>query len=476
MNDEMPQDRVRNDRSRDQAWILAAIASLVLGVGAGALVWMARGSQYRAEAWLLIQDRRPYIAFPGESNSQMFARTQIELVRSPVVLIETLSNSKIAQLPEIKSQEAPLEWLSDHLKVSAINGSEIYQVTFEGPDPEGSAEIVDAVLASYMSFQSQQAVQQHDNLIRLLNEQKTNRVDELGRLHAIVREKTKRATGEDPGFVSSVIVQPTQESPVHALQKELALYAIERQVYEGQLSAKKEQYASMPTSVSGAQIEQAIAVVSQVKKLRDKLAAQHVQLRALEQSMSSVEKKSAAVELKVDVAALEKSLADFEGELRTKYADDFKQAIVAEREKELTALQDKVEEQKLLESIYSVRLANARKDQERLAEHSLDLELAHSEMAHAEQVLGKIQARLTALRTEQAAPTQVSQLARATVPVDPVNQSIGPIALAALCGFLLPLFVAGIWNSQRERDEQRRANDNAETVRSAWHSPDSAPG
>lgn len=462
MNDDMPRDRLGDDRLWGQRWIWTVVASLVLGVGAGALVWMALGSQYRAEAILRIEDRRPYIAFPGESNSQMFARTQIELIRSRVVLGEILSDPKIAQLPEIKSQESPVEWLRDHIKVSALNGSELYLVTFEGPDPAGAATIVNAVMKSYWDFQLKQGSAQSEQIIKLLYSQKQERVRALERLQTEVREKTKKATGEDPGFVSSVIVQPTQESPVHALQKDLALYAIERQVYEGKLSAKKEQYASMPTSVSGAQIEQAIAVVSQVKTLRDKLAARHVQLRALEQSMSSVENKSAAVELKVDVAALEKSLADFEGELRTKYADDFKQAIVAEREKELAVLQDKVEEQKLLESVYSVRLVNARKAQERLAEHGLDVELAHSEMAHAEQVLDKIQARLTALLTEQAAPSQVSKVHNADIPVDPVSQTVGPIALTALCGFLLPLFITGIWSSQREREKQRRANGNAE--------------
>jgi len=461
MNDETPRDRVSDDQLRKQWWILALVASLVLGVSAGAMAWMVMGTQYRAEAWLKIQDRRPYIAFPSDSDSQVYVRTQLELIRHPVVLLEILSDPKIAPMPEVKSQENPVEWLRDHLQVSAVNGSELYRITFDGPDPENAATIANAVMASYLNYDKHQAGKQNREIIDLLEDQKNQRVRALERLQAIVREKTVQATGHDPGHVGPSKLYLTQESPVRVWQDKLTTLEVDLQINEAKLVAKRKKHEAAKGALPDGLVDQAIESNDDVRALESSLEYGRQRLVEINRSVKAP-KAASAIAAESEVADLEKKLVKLKNDLRESTTQTLTAKLLADREQEIAAIQDKIDEQNLLEATYLKKRDEAQKDQEKLGSRAMDLEFAHNEMAYADEVRAKIEARIGMLRTEQAAPTQVTKYRDAIVPVDPIDESIGPIALAALCGFLLPLFVVGIWSAQREKNERQRANDDAE--------------
>ncbi len=88
-------------------------------------------------------------------------------------------------------------------------------------------------------------------------------------------------------------------------------------------------------------------------------------------------------------------------ELRVKYADVVQRKIVAERAREIAALEDKLDEQQALENVYHDRLKAAQRDLEKLGEHAFNLEIARGDMEYAEAIRDKIAERVMALRTEQ---------------------------------------------------------------------------
>ena len=56
---------------------------------------------------------REYIAFDLEQGgiSKGYFRTQMEIIRSRWILGRAVANEKIKQLPEIRKQRDPIEWL-----------------------------------------------------------------------------------------------------------------------------------------------------------------------------------------------------------------------------------------------------------------------------------------------------------------------------------------------------------------------------
>ena len=69
--------------------------------------WLSFEPHFRGRGLARIADHRPYVAFPTEEDSKRFALTQVETIRSPVVLSRCLSQPEIAQLPELKEQPDP---------------------------------------------------------------------------------------------------------------------------------------------------------------------------------------------------------------------------------------------------------------------------------------------------------------------------------------------------------------------------------
>src|SRR5579863_6864501 len=86
-------------------WVLPA--GLLLGGAGAAIGWLTFQPTFVAEAWVRIEDRRPYVAFPTQEESTRFVQTQVEMLRSPVVVTQCLTQPEIAQLPELKNELDP---------------------------------------------------------------------------------------------------------------------------------------------------------------------------------------------------------------------------------------------------------------------------------------------------------------------------------------------------------------------------------
>ncbi|MEX0713602.1 MAG: hypothetical protein WD278_14690, partial [Pirellulales bacterium] len=106
---------------------------MLLAVLAVAATWLIFEPKYEASAWLQIEEKRPFIAFPAsDSESKLFVQTQVELIKSPLVLGEVLANPKIARLPEVRAAaDAPFDWLSENLTVKPVGRSSLFQIAFK---------------------------------------------------------------------------------------------------------------------------------------------------------------------------------------------------------------------------------------------------------------------------------------------------------------------------------------------------------
>jgi hypothetical protein len=101
-------------------------------------------------AWLRVTD--PPDLNPPVRNVQEFEfyrKSLAQQVRSPLVL-QTAIESSLKDVPLIKQQRDPQQWIADHLKVAVPPESELVQISLPGEDPAEAAKIVNTIVDAYI--------------------------------------------------------------------------------------------------------------------------------------------------------------------------------------------------------------------------------------------------------------------------------------------------------------------------------------
>ena len=96
------------------SWKWALPGGIILATAAALIIYLLFTPQYRASAWLRIERRAPFLAFEsqdGAAESAEFVQTQIELIRSPMVLVRAMANLTFQSIQEISGLDNPTEWL-----------------------------------------------------------------------------------------------------------------------------------------------------------------------------------------------------------------------------------------------------------------------------------------------------------------------------------------------------------------------------
>ncbi len=136
-------------------WKTALPVGLLLAVTAVVSVYLLFEPQYEASALLEIR-RSPYLVFdPGEAEVlAAYFRTQMEIIHSRWILGLTVAQEEIKQLPEIRKQQDPIQWLRKRVKVVQANGPDAFEIKYAGPDPESAALIVNEITCLYLITQA----------------------------------------------------------------------------------------------------------------------------------------------------------------------------------------------------------------------------------------------------------------------------------------------------------------------------------
>jgi capsular exopolysaccharide synthesis family protein len=436
-------------------WPIALPAGLVLAVVGTAAGWLLFTPTFRAEAWLRIEDRRPYVAFPTQEESKRFVQTQVELLRSPVIIAECLSRPDVAQLPELQQVEDPLEWLLTRLTVAGVGESELFRIRFEGPNPVNAVTITNMVVEAYLKQHSSEGAAEVQRIIELLNKEKERRLKEIERLQENLRTMTKQVTGRDliEGMTGGKDGQMLA-SPIAALQDRLTSAEVEREVLEAQFKAAESALASQDTAavpVNTLELDQAVAADSEVQAINAELLASQLRLREYEAQFAEAAKKETGQRMRKRVEDLQAALTKRKAEVRQTYGKILAQKVLQVRRDELASVQKQLEAQRHMESLLRKRVEEERAQLEKLGDQALNLEFARNELARSEEVFRRITDRITALRTEQSAPARASLLRKATKPELPINNPYMTMAGLGGAAFGLPFLLAVLWEYRVRR-------------------------
>jgi len=135
-------------------WIPALVLALTLGSVAGVLTYLFLPRGFEAAAWLRVRDKSGMFgAGIGRDSAEYeaYRKTQVQLIKSPLVLMAALRRPGVDQLATLRGEEDEVGWLMRNVQVSAPMESEVLQVRLRGEDPREITQIVNAVTTAYLT-------------------------------------------------------------------------------------------------------------------------------------------------------------------------------------------------------------------------------------------------------------------------------------------------------------------------------------
>ena len=215
-------------------WLVCVPIGVVLAGLGSAVLWLTFEPVYESVGYLRIESNSPYIAYPTDQRNtggseDRTVRTQVELLRSPIVLERVLEREKIAAMPAIRAMGNPVRDLSKKIKAKSENDSELYSVTYSAADPNDACNVVNAVLEEYIKHQETEMKGRNEFLIQLLQLETDQRKTELTAKRNQVRELAINVPGAlaRPEAGSDQSIEQTQANEWAA---QLASSEVERAV------------------------------------------------------------------------------------------------------------------------------------------------------------------------------------------------------------------------------------------------------
>ena len=254
------------------SWKWALPTGVVLGTTACAVVYLLFEPQFQATAWLRIEENTPYLAFEAkDEQSKGFVFTQIELLRSPMVLGPVVADPDANSVGEISRQDSPLDWLGKKIAIKAIGNSELYTVSYSASNPKTAAHVVNSVLDSYFHLRSKEHGQRLERVIDILDTERGSRLQEVEKFRKEVRDLAKDVTGKDP-FQNIAEPASKDTKSLADLASRLVLAEVEESVLRAKLQVLEGLDPQQTVPVPDALIDE-ISLIGPPARIRDRLQA-----------------------------------------------------------------------------------------------------------------------------------------------------------------------------------------------------------
>ncbi len=426
--------------------VLVPVSLLLTAVSIGLVLFFFQ-PRYRATAWLQVKGQQPYVAFPEDGSedresNRKYVHTQIELLRSPLILSRALSQPEISQLSELKRRRDPVDWLARKgLEVTPKGDSELLEISFEASDPRGGARLVDAVINAYFAIRDEKSDAQIQSIILLLENERSRRAEGIKLLQAEIRQLQAQLVAKDPTLVSSTMQANDiviSDNPLKNVQENLAQAQIDHKILEAQvsaLSATLEDPSLVPDVLIDRQvdarqeIQETIASLNQKRALLDQIAAASVQ------AGEDPRYKRTAQE----VQQLEATLQSLREASRPRIRSEMEALAQLDRQQQLEALRTQLSTQQLVVQSMRGNYDELVQDLSLSGGQTLDLRLKQRELDRRQEVFDRISNRAAQLATEMYAPRRVEPIQDARVSELPVESlPWKPLLLAFGASLTLP--------------------------------------
>lgn len=444
-----------------QWWkLMLPISLAALAISLGIILYLFE-PQYRSTAMLQVRSFQPFVVFPDgaqladEDNARKFMMTQIEFLRSPVVIGDALAAPGIAELPELVRRRDKAEWLANKgLEIRQRGHSEILEVAFAASDPRNAQKVVNAVLEAYMNVLQDEKSGQSEDIKRILRESRDLREEEIRELQDYIRTLQADLVTNDPSPLSSI--RPTDivvsENPLKGVQENLNQAQIEEEILLAQVRAIEESTAGPGIKVADVLIDAKIDERPEVQNLIEQLNGLQAELdqmaRAYPQGESDPRYQRSAAELERLQARL-KSLRDAS---RPRIEAEMQALASFERQSQLSSLRTELATQRLVVQKMRENYQSLVGDLRRTGSQSLTLQMSQRKLEQRQHVLDQITERIEHLETETSAPDRVTVFSKPTLPaVAKEMLPWKPLLIACVASLGIPFGIGLLWERSVRR-------------------------
>jgi succinoglycan biosynthesis transport protein ExoP len=409
-----------------QWWKITVPVGLVLAVATGAVILARHVDQFSASALIRIDHSAPFIAFSqgrvgGMGGGGSYIQTQIELLRSPIVLGPVLSRPELASMGEFQGQADPLGILQEKVTIRQVGKSQLYQVYSVSTSPKDAASIANAVVAEYLSIQSDEGFRRSQRVIDLLEEERNRRSLEVERLREHVVALAKEVTGKDP-FAQGIVTDVGKAmGSVSGLFQNLTDIEVQQELLKAEMQALRDAPTLFPDQAeSSGLLDLTVANQPQVLELQATRDAIHRRLEYLKEMMVRWETEPDYLRLQEDLDVNTKKLVELKGLLREQFKNQNADSRGEEQKLAIASMEWEMDKLEVKKKLLTRRFDKHMNELKEGGGKSVQLEFARSELMREEKVFEMIAARKLALQTELRAPTRVQLQQAAKIPTTPM--------------------------------------------------------
>ncbi|MFV2070994.1 MAG: hypothetical protein ACC645_28840, partial [Pirellulales bacterium] len=354
---------------------------------------------------------------------ERYVQTQIELLRSPMVLGPVLSRPEIAAFAEFKEEVDQRKYLEENLTIQQVGKSDFYSVGYRSPSPGHAAAVTNAVVAEYLSIQSDEGFRRSQRVIDLLEEERNRRSLDVERLRKHVLDLAKEVTGKDP-FSHEAIVDKAQvfTTPMTALYGSLTAIEVNSEILKAEIQALRDAPVLIPDHAeTSGQLDLEIDAQADIVERESQLAAIRSYMEQIKETSVRWESSPRYRQLKKELEAREAKLAEWKSMLREELHGQRMEQRKREHEQALATLQQELAHLDVKKKIFTSRFDQQMGKLKTSGGMSVQLEFARAELAREEKVFELIAVRKLSLQTELRAPARVRLRQKALVPTTPLE-------------------------------------------------------
>ena len=434
-------------------WLLALTLGVLSGLVAGALAWrLAPPLKYTATAVIEVKWQRPILladASNDKTEFRIFQSNQLAMMQSALVLSAALAKPAVAELPTVRAQADPQEWLENQLLVEYQAGSELMRLSLAGERPRDLLIVVNAIAETYLdevlSKDHTDRSASSSKLKALLDdytEKLTKRRGELRKLAESVGSDNKDTLALKQQF--SVQQLATEKAELQKCQTELKRSTAELEVHR----ANKGDDGPQPLDPS---------VVAEALSRDPLLERYRTQAEDLEMRIKRTRRlirghfDPAVRDLQLKRAAVQQALDIRQAELRPRIEREIRIQLGDPRTDKLGDLENQVKVLTQYESMLREGVERLDREAQSFNHQTIDLQWMKDEITQWDETAKQLGKQYQALNVELKAPQRGRMIARAdNARIESGKKRYAAIGMAALAAFGCTLFGVS-WREYRLR-------------------------
>jgi len=417
-------------------WLPAVVLGTLAATAIGIPTWLLMPRGFEAVVWLRIRDKGGMLGGGRDAlEYEAYRKTQLQLLKSPLVLNSALRRPGISSLKTITDEDDPVTWLAKALDPHVQAESEVLQLKLRAPLAEDAAKILNAVTQCYLddivNKDRQERLGRRDMLEKKYKENQTElrsrreTFNELARTLG-TRDSTEVATQrslllDHLGTLRSTVV--TAERDLNMIDTELAVLGMAK-ASDG--DAEGETEAAEEEIVSDELVELMLSREADVSELEDQLAALTTAILSQSERSARGLNEPAVKRMRVQRDQVARQIDALKEKLRPQVLEMLSQSggaiqstggAVGGRTAPSAAVL-KVRREALVRTIESTRkeLEQVTKEVTMLGQANADIEVRKGEIEQLQRVTDQIGLQLESTALDLTAPPRVTLLEEASVP------------------------------------------------------------